>query len=75
MTDHPQDDSTLAALAALRALDEAEEQVTIARGERDRAVADMHYKAGMTVPDISRALELSRSNVRLIIKTNAPARR
>lgn len=52
-----------------------EAAVDAARVRRDQAIADLHTKEGWRAPDISRALDMSLSNVRLILaKTPTSAR-
>lgn len=57
------------AIADIAAL---ETQVEAARVRRDKAIVDLHVKDGWRAPDIARGLSMSLSNVRLIIKANAP---
>lgn len=57
------------AITDLAALADQAEQV---RARRDEAIVDIHRLDGLRPPDIARALGMSLSNVRLIIKSTRP---
>lgn len=65
-------ENTQRARQAIERLTALQEQADEARAERDAAIAAMHLDGGMRAPDIARALDMSVSNVRLVLAVHKP---
>lgn len=66
---------TKTARDAITAITDLETQAEAKRDERDAAIARMHREDGLRAPEIARLLDMSVSNVRLILTVARKATR